>query len=463
MLWRNILRLGYALVLLVAHSLVFLSLADNHSLLSGDDQVFIQGLPLAELRHLARLCGIPARDTRDAYAGAGGVDMNDADSLAKALLDARNHVAWLKEAVAELRWGHARYSAEELGRDTAPQSSSQQHSAAAAHPEPFMKQLSGTLLAVNFIDQSRMYFHHAVFDRMPAKPRLVPTDMYVTEFSGLLVPREFDCDNLDVGGGELCGHPYASSVPSRWFLCGELRMRKFSGLKHFIPSLPVVDEEYFEAVAIYDKALSAKDYFAVAEFGARWGTWGLRSVAALREYNSNWPMPYSLYFAEPCRQGCDAISHTAALNGINNYTTLCDYANIQSFQEWSEGQPWIDVADFDIQGAEFDLIPHIMPILNKKVKRVILSLHSADTTKHTHSLRQLFHRWTLHMEMPLNVVDGEAAPCIGDILRRGMHWHDQEVLQKVRVCRASAFDTAFGPVMQFDGEWIMDNPAFGGA
>jgi hypothetical protein len=449
---RNI--VAYALILLLADALVPPSLADDHSLLPAEDQLFIRGLALPELRHLARLSGISFHDTGD----------NDAHILAENLVEAARdqakHALLLKEAVSELRWGNVRYHTES-GRNATPQSSFRLYGAAAHSQETLMKQLSGTLLAVNFIDQSRMFFHHSVFDMMPAKPRLVTSDMYVTEFSGLLVPREFDCNNFEPDGGELCGHPYAESVPSRWFLCGELQMRYFTGLKHFVPSLPVIDEEYFEAIAIYHKAMSAQSYFAAAEFGARWGTWGLRSVAVLREYNMHWPMPYSLYFAEPCRQGCDAITHTAALNGITNYTTLCDYANMQSFQEWSEGQPWVDIADFDIQGAEFDLIPQIMHILNAKVKRVVLSLHSADTTSHTQDLRKLFHNWTFLMEMPLNEVDGQPAPCIGDVLRRGLHWHDQGVLQNLRMCRESAFETDFGPVMQFDGEWIMDNPAFG--
>ena len=69
----------------------------------------------------------------------------------------------------------------------------------------------------------------------------------------------------------------------------------------------------------------------------------------------------------------------AELNNISNVTLLCEIAEATSFQVWADMQPWVDVVDLDIKGAECDLIPQIMHTLNSKVKRVILGLHSGDT------------------------------------------------------------------------------------
>jgi hypothetical protein len=437
--------------------------------ISPEDADFIRGLEFVELLHLASMFQIVAPPT----AKDGPEYAEHFIKSVKGMQNAQRSL--LKDAITELRWGVSPQAKDlraqhiqDLGTQqtqdsgtqhiqaSAPVSQERPDSARTLQNTSLMQKQSSRLLAVNFIDQTKMYLHHAVFDKMPARPRQVNSVLYVTEFSGLLVPRDFDCNNFDPGGGSLCGHDYSASTPSRWFLCAELVMRAFAGLKHFVPSLPVIDDEYFEAVTIYDKVLSARTYFAVAEFGARWGTWGLRALAALREYNQEWPMPYSLFFAEPCLQGCNAIKQTAALNSIDNYTLWCEYADASSFEDWARGQPWIDVVDLDIQGAEYHLIPQIMHILNSKVKRVIVGLHATSND----ALRRLFHNWTFHVDVPPNIVNEQAGPCYEDVFIRGLHWHDQSVLQDVPVCRNAAFNTLFGPIMHFDGEWIMDNRAF---
>jgi hypothetical protein len=82
---------------------------------------------------------------------------------------------------------------------------------------------------------------------------------------------------------------------------------------------------------------------------------------------------------------------------------------------------------------------------------VVLGLHSGDEAP----LRRLFHNWTFHIDVPLY-----CGYCTYDILRRNMHWEDQEALQSSPECWEAAYKSVFGPVLQCDGEWIMDNPAF---
>ncbi len=59
---------------------------------------------------------------------------------------------------------------------------------------------------------------------MPVRPLPVEPG-YVTEFTGLRVPRRFDCGNMDPGGGGLAGYPYFDAVPSRWVPCYHLQVR----------------------------------------------------------------------------------------------------------------------------------------------------------------------------------------------------------------------------------------------
>ncbi len=339
------------------------------------------------------------------------------------------------------------------------------------------------LTATNFIDQSRAYRHHVIFEKMIPKPASSTSPLHVHEFTGLRIPREYDCNNFAAGEGNLCAFDYGNTVPSRWTQCAELQMRAFSGIKRFTPSLPIIDEEYLQSVAVYDAAVHARTYFSMAEFGARWGTWGLRAVTAMREFNQqqqhqqqhqHQPFPYSIYFAEPCHEGCAAIKRTAALNNITNYTLLCENADHESFRDWAHGQPWVDVVHADIQGAEYDLFPKMIHVLNEKAKRVILNLHpteeqassSQSSTQQASSpslsaLRMLFHNWTFLADFPVDHAGSNRTACLEDILRHGAHWQDQEALAHAEECRAAAFQTPFGPVLQWDGMWIMDNRAFG--
>ncbi len=61
-----------------------------------------------------------------------------------------------------------------------------------------------------------------------------------------------------------------------------------------------------QAITLYSAALAARGRLAVAELGARWGTWGLRAAAAARAYNPS-VSGVDLFFAESNLEACRAI------------------------------------------------------------------------------------------------------------------------------------------------------------
>eukprot|EP00966_Prymnesium_polylepis_P201879 4677246-Prymnesium_polylepis.1 len=148
----------------------------------------------------------------------------------------------------------------------------------------------GLTLANNLID-GQVYPHHPVLLQVN-RTRTYPLSADVlTEWNGLRVPTGFDCDNLNKwrAWGK---YKYFYEVPSRWTMCLNAEAALASGSRDWVPPLPilrVVDDEYFEHVAVYQSVLRSHPdrELNVAELGARWGTWGSRAVAFLRAQRPN--------------------------------------------------------------------------------------------------------------------------------------------------------------------------------
>lgn len=222
-----------------------------------------------------------------------------------------------------------------------------------------------------------------------------------------------------------------------------------SGVPWTIPMLPVIDEEYFETIAVYDSVINAKKEYVIAELGARWGTWGSRAVAFLRKVN---PMPYQVYFVEPLELHCDGLKEVMKENDIK-YTLDCDYATADSFLKWSLGVKHVDMLDVDIQGAETELFSDdkLMQVVEHKVKRLIVGTHSKAIHK---EMRKLFAHWHVLVDTPFS----KDTKCLQKTLR-SENKVDRVIFEQT-IELGCYRNSSYGRIGNWDGELIIDNPRF---
>jgi hypothetical protein len=67
-----------------------------------------------------------------------------------------------------------------------------------------------------------------------------------------------------------------------------------------------------QAIAVYGAALDARGRLAIAEIGARWGTWGFRAAAAARAHNPA-VTGVDLLLVDSDEESCDAMLEAAPL------------------------------------------------------------------------------------------------------------------------------------------------------
>jgi hypothetical protein len=344
------------------------------------------------------------------------------------------------------------------------------------------------MVAINYADQSRLYLHDPVFLSMPVEPLQVDP-RFIIEHTGLKVPAEFDCSQAFGRNNQYWGvptmvsilgidymksppmhlsHDYYSSVPSRWHDCHNLQSYIMSGQKWFIPTYPIVDEEYIELISVYQVALKAKHTFAMVEIGARWGTWGYRAAAAIRRYNLD-VKKVDILFMEPSQNSCDAIRKVAEVNEfklpIFNISVLCEAFGVSDeaptandsdaqFRSWVESRPVIDVFDIDCQGCEYSMIPKILDILNYKVRRAIIGDHSQNMNQ---VILDILKGW---VRVHISPVAGGGV--CQETLRGPFKWQTQSDLVQRSCSKAPRFNYGYtyGPMINWDGDIILDNPRF---
>ena len=258
-------------------------------------------------------------------------------------------------------------------------------------------------------------------------------------------------------------HHYYTEVPSRWFGCWLHWADMKSGNTLTSPQLPFVDDEYNEQVAVYQSVLRSKGEFVVVEAGARWGTWGCRSVAFLKEKKPE--MPYRLLTIEMSETNCDGIRRVKKRNNITG-DLLCEGATSHNFRAWAAQVDHIDLLELDIQGAEGELVPEAMDVLNDKVYRVIVGTHSE--TIHS-KLHLLFEEagWlkiaVIGRNPNPNAVDTYLRPQDRDFAKYSFpNAPHPNFANWTELIRSGATHTVGGkgPVANADGELIYDNPKF---
>lgn len=347
------------------------------------------------------------------------------------------------------------------------------------------------MVAINFADQSRLYQHDPVFLSMPVQPLQVDP-RFITEHTGLKVPAWADCsyaftnhNNAYWGDPTMVAilggidylksppahltHNYYYSVPSRWRDCHNLQSYIMSGQKWFIPEYPIVDEEYIELVSVYQMALKAKRTFTMVEIGARWGSWGYRAAAAIRKYNQD-VEKVNLLFMEPSQLSCAAIREVAEANdfkmpmfdisvrceafGSSGEASADSKDSEANFRAWAESKPVIDVFDIGCQGCEYTMLEKIGDVLNSKVRRVIIGDHKTGNANS--AIMNLLKGWVHFHTSPMVVGDCQ------QILRGPFKWQAQSDLVQKSCTTAPNFNYGykFGPMINWDGDIILDNPKF---
>eukprot|EP00965_Chrysotila_dentata_P244166 6205808-Pleurochrysis_carterae.AAC.4 len=167
-----------------------------------------------------------------------------------------------------------------------------------------MIRASSCVQAVNFL-VNETFCHHPVMLEVDTQYRVLEPD-YLLEWNGLKVPAAFDCDIFN-NGRHWGNHFYFYEVPSRWSMCWSHYAAMKSGMRLERPELPIVDDEYSEQVAVYHSVLraSATQPFVMAELGARWGTWGSRAIAFLKQRRPE--LSYKLELVEAFPNNCRGV------------------------------------------------------------------------------------------------------------------------------------------------------------
>ncbi len=274
------------------------------------------------------------------------------------------------------------------------------------------------------------------FNELPAnKIRQFVDTAYLHDMNNLLVPYEYDC----LAWGD---HPYFKAVPSRYLECARQKMLASLGYQQISTPFWVVDEEVFECSTILEAVLeSSKNNraFVIFEIGARWGTWGAKSLAASKILN----LPAMAVYYEPETLHCEAIHKVHQLNDFTNYHLRCEKAEARIMEmDILQFHP-IDVMDFDIQGDEASLLPAIAHLIDKHVRTLIIGTHSPEIHM---QMENLFSHWNIIHRMPYShntscVVTYFRNQYFGDVLENGCYT-----------------ETRFGPICNWDGELILKNP-----
>jgi hypothetical protein len=210
-------------------------------------------------------------------------------------------------------------------------------------------------LAINLLE-AHAYAHHPVMLAAEMGP-FVFERSFLVEPNGLRVPANFDC-NIDFerkGKGLAQKRPgayshwgqnnYFADVASRWTACYEHYSVMKSDLLMVRPSLPIVDDEYHEHVAVWHSVLRSNPTrpFVAMELGARWGTWGARAVMMLRAHRPQ--QPHALLLVESNKKHCKGATDVMTKNAIE-HTLMCEtISRGRHMVNWAARYDHVDLID----------------------------------------------------------------------------------------------------------------------
>lgn len=200
------------------------------------------------------------------------------------------------------------------------------------------------------------------------------------------------------------------------------------------PSLPQMNEHYFDWVLTLEAVEKATDSFRMIELGAGWGTWVVTAALACRQRKAikdiellaieadlahyEWMnrhfrangldlsahhLIHGAVSAEPGKIRFPVIENpaedygasTSAVYGGRPYVEVDAYT-IEELIGRMKGP--VDFLHVDIQGAEYDTIPAAMDLLKKNVKSIMVGTH--QSLEQHNKLAKLFrdNGWEPRME-----------------------------------------------------------------
>jgi FkbM family methyltransferase len=178
-----------------------------------------------------------------------------------------------------------------------------------------------------------------------------------------------------------------------------------------VPNYPSVNEHYFDWIALLQSVERAGPNFQMIELGAGWGTWAVNAWNACGQKEGIFSCRLMAVEAEPTHfkwllqhfeeNGIDLGDHMlinaavseqggilrfpyldnpdedygASLRSVTNSTRTFPVkaCSLSDLFEKMDGE--IDLLHVDIQGAEYDVIPPAMDLLDRRVRAVMLGTH----------------------------------------------------------------------------------------
>jgi len=182
------------------------------------------------------------------------------------------------------------------------------------------------------------------------------------------------------------------------------------------PPLPPANEHYFDWVATLESVDAASGSFRMAELGAGWSPWLVRAALACRqrpdiervelvaveadETHHGWVLAHladnrvegpgvrvqalrgamagqsgTIRFPRIANPDENYGASTRAVNANTGYVEVTAYT-LQDVLEQFSGP--VDFLHIDIQGAEYDVLPSAMDLLDERVRALMVGTHLSD-------------------------------------------------------------------------------------
>ncbi len=284
--------------------------------------------------------------------------------------------------------------------------------------------------------------HHPVFQHFYQwRGALNPT--HVTDWLGIETPYAWDC--LTNSSATM---QYADVQPARRIPCDRHVANVATGVEEIVGELPVVDDEYEELVDVLLSVVHTLHDYVIVELGARYGTWGVRALAAWHQLRG--PDARATFVGvESDQQFYEWMHEHVTHNGVSHESIL-----LHQFAQKgpgthllaivnASGVDHINYLDADIQGAELAFFEHdpTLTWMDEHVNVVHIGTHSGAI--HTR-LDTMFQQrgWTRFFGYPL----GYGKDC------------DSTVVNALQTDRACMTNTPYGLVYVRDGMLSFGNP-----
>lgn len=270
---------------------------------------------------------------------------------------------------------------------------------------------------------------------------------------------EFDVVEVETDGASI--YDFLGVGTQVRFKKGWSRFAPEAGTR-FSAELPVLNEHYLDWVAVLESVTRARGVYRFVELGAGWGTWSSTALAAVRQRReihdveavaveadlTHWQwmedhfrknglltagvhLIHGAVSAEPGEISFPVIENPdedygASLRGT---ATAPKHVTVRAYTIEELLNRMSGPADFmhiDIQGAEYDMVPQVIGVLNDRVKAVLVGTHLSSDGHH--SMVTLF---------------------------RNAGWRIRMDYERAQLC-----ETPYGPVQLGDGVVVAENPKF---